>query len=569
MIVLGIHSGHDSSCAIVVDGRVVADVQEERFTRIKHSSNTPVHAMAYCLKAAGLRDINEVDIVASPSLRVPPQLVALLGLPARRERREIAKRILHRLGVPVGSLLLEPPVYFPDFRVKDPRKFVQIEHHLAHAASAHFTRAHRDRCLVFTLDGRGDGVCTSVWLAEGNSIRPLQKFGPEAAVGWAYSVVTEALHFWHGDGEGKTMGLAPYGDSEQCRGVLDPYFPVFAGTTLRRPVRLGTPHYWEESGATQFHFAQAGAVERLCDRHGREHIAAEAQRKLEECVTDYVFAWLEQTGVRRAAFAGGVFLNVKLNQRIWYGRDGRLEEQHIFPNAGDAGLAVGCALAAYYRHNAFEGTDVRDLYWGPEFSDQVVEGLLRERRLTYDPLGNPSATAAHMLSEGKIVGWFQGRMESGPRALGNRSILMSPMRAENKDIINARVKFREPFRPFCPSILHEHRDRYLVDARDEFFMITSFDAAPAERDKIPAVVHVDGTVRPQLVRKETNERYWHLIEEFGRRTGVSGVLNTSMNVKGEPIVNTPNEAIRCFADTGLDALIMGRYLLRKPSAGML
>ena len=562
MIVLGIHCGHDSSCAVVKDGRIIADVQEERFNRIKHSANVPVHAIGYCLEAAGLTDINAFDAIGCSSRNTTGPLADMLNL-KQPVGRGWLRNLLTRAGIRRPPSGRRPPIYQPDYTITDATKFHNVEHHLAHAASAHYTRLSPEKCLVFTIDGSGDHVSTAVWEAQGSTIRPLQKLYRGASIGWAYAIVTEALHWWPGDGEGKTMGLAPYGDPSKCRGVLDRLFPVLDGPEIIRPSEVGTHCGWRESGAMQFHFSLAREIEDLCRKHGRENIAAEAQRKLEECVMAYVFGWGRKTGIRRTAYAGGVFMNVKLNQRIWNARDGRLDEQHIFPNSGDSGLGAGVALELYYRQRPFKGMLLDTLYLGPEWADAQIEEMLRSRSLRYERVEDPSLEAAALLAEGKIVGWYQGRMESGPRALGNRSILMSPCKGENKDIINARVKYREGFRPFCPSILHAKRDEYLRDARDEYFMITSFDVAPEMRDRLPAVVHVDGTVRPQLVTREMNERYWRLIDEFGRRTGVYAILNTSMNIKGEPIVNSPADAIRCFFDTGIDVMFLGSFVLRK------
>ena len=200
MIVLGIHRGHDSSCAVVKDGKIIADAAEERFVRNKHSANVPVNALQYCLRAAGLKDINDFDLIASGWNKTPAHLAVLLGLQHSNIKKDLAKRLLNYAGIGMGAKELKPPIYLPNYRIADQGKFLCIEHHLAHAASAHYTRANSEKCLVFTIDGRGDGVCTAVWLAEGNSIKPLQKLHTEAAIGWAYSVVTEALHWWHGDG---------------------------------------------------------------------------------------------------------------------------------------------------------------------------------------------------------------------------------------------------------------------------------------------------------------------------------------------------------------------------------
>ena len=251
-----------------------------------------------------------------------------------------------------------------------------------------------------------------------------------------------------------------------------------------------------------------------------------------------------------------------LMQRLW--ETGKIRFHNIFPNAGDSGLAIGAALYAYYNENP--NTEIyylNNLYLGPDYTDKEILDVLKLRNLKYKWVEDPSTFAAKKLAEDKIVSWFQGRMESGPRALGNRSILMSANKAENKDIINARVKFREAFRPFCPSIIWEKKDDYLEKSRDELFMITSFTCKPEKRNKIPAVVHEDNTLRPQTVKREHNEKYWKLINEFGNITGEFLILNTSMNIMGEPIINHPREAIRCFFDNGLDVLIMNNFVLEK------
>jgi len=560
MIVLGIHCGHDSSAAIIRDGEILADAAEERFTRLKHCNHVPVKAMTYCLSIAGLSNINEVDYVAFSWKTPPKDLRVVLGIDNNSNLRQKVKEFL---GFGISSDHLQVPIYFPDFHLQDEKKLITVEHHLAHAASAYFTRSTNQQCLIFTVDGAGDGVSTAVWLGENNRIIPLEKLYREASIGWAYSIVTEALHWWHGDGEGKTMGLAPYGDRTQCAGVLDTYFPHFQGCNLLRPTKLGQAYYWIENSSTQFHFDEAYEVEKLVNQYGRENIAAEAQYKLEECLKEYIFGWATKSNCKNLAFSGGVFLNVKLNQRIWNERKGLIEEQHIFPNCGDSGLALGAALYVYYQHREFHGNNLKHLYFGPSFSNEDIEKIIKERNLRYRYTERPDITGAALLAQNKIIGWFQGRMESGPRALGNRSILMSPLDAKNKDIINQRVKFREGFRPFCPSILREKAEDYLMDWRDEYFMITSFDVKAEKRENIPAVVHVDGTVRPQMVCREINPLYWDLINEFSRLTGESVILNTSFNIKGEPIIHHPREAIRCLFDTGLDALFLGNYLLEK------
>lgn len=562
MIILGIHHGHDSSAALVVDGNVVADAQEERFNRLKHSADYPRRSIEFCLKKAGLKTIKDVDVIAWSGKKIPRLDAHILGIEPKLSNKDL-KSSIKKLVRKDEDHSAKLPVYFPDMAISSDTEVVELEHHLAHAASAYFTKRNAEKCLIFSIDGFGDDVCTSVWQGEGNSIIPLQKLGKEASIGWAYSIVTEGLHWIHGDGEGKTMGLAPYGDPKKCMGVLDHLFPEFDGVNLKKRTSYGKIDTWMFSSAYQWHLEEATKVEELVEQYGRENIAAEVQRKLEEIILAYVRAWIEKTGIRNIAFTGGLFLNVKLNQRIWEIRDDLIEDQYIFPNPGDSGLSVGAALYAYYRGNPFYGSSFSDLYLGPEYSNDEIEKILSNCKLSYEKCENPSLKAAKMLADGKIIAWFQGRMESGPRALGNRSILMSPLKQENKDTINERVKYREGFRPFCPSLLWESRDDYLVDSRDEPFMITSFNVVASQVSNIPAVVHVDNTARPQMVKKESNEKYWNLINEFGKLSGHTIVLNTSFNVKGEPIVCNPADAIKCFYTNGLDALFLGNYLVQK------
>jgi carbamoyltransferase len=560
--ILGIHLGHDSSAALVVDGRIVADVAEERFTRTKHYSGLPIAAIDYCLKSQKL-SIGDIDIVAVPAEGSVPELNFLLGLTgSRSEKPSRARQVLDFARQSLNRPGSKPPIYVKNFPINTSTEIVHVHHHLAHAASAYYTNPIAEKQLIVTIDGAGDGYSAAIWRGEKGRIELLESIPTSGSIGWFYSNVTEALGWWHGDGEGKTMGLAPYGDARQATGVLTKFHPKFSGGKLTEHHDFGRSYYWTEGGAIQWHFDEAYEIRELIAKHGREHIAAEAQRVLEEEVQQLIYPWLEREATRNLSCSGGVFLNVKLNQRIW--ESGRVDRQHLYPNAGDSGLAVGAALYAYYQANpAAPIHGIEDLYWGPEYSESEIEAALKLRNLNWRRLDDVEGYAASRLAEGKIVAWFQGRMESGPRALGNRSILMSANRPENKDIINARVKFREAFRPFCPSLLWENRADYLEKPRDEFFMITSFTCPEAKRARVPAVVHADRTLRPQTVKKYFNPRYWRLLNEFGKQTSEPLLLNTSFNIMGEPIVNHPREAIRCFYDNGLDCLVLGSFLLEK------
>jgi len=562
MKILGVHIGHDSSASLVIDGKICADVAEERFNRIKHYCGLPIKSIEYCLKSNNL-NISDIDIIAVPSKGSIPELNFLFDLKGNMKEQksktgqmfEFARRITKKSGI-------KPPIYIKNFPISSSVQILHVEHHLAHAASAYYSSGIKDRQLIITMDGAGDNTSIGLWMGENGRIKQLKKFNTSASLGWFYSIVTEALGWWHGDGEGKTMGLAPYGDFKKCKGVLDKYYPKFCNGELIEPYDFSNSYVWNDNGAIQFHYEQAYEVRKLINQYGKANIAAEAQRILEEQTFEIVFPWMKHEETNNLTCSGGVFLNVKLNQRIW--DSGKVINHNIFQNAGDSGLAAGAALYAYYMNNPeAEINSIDNLYWGPEYDDKEIEDVLKLRNLKAKKIGDVEKFTAKKLSENKIIGWFQGRMESGPRALGNRSILMSANMKENKDIINARVKFREPFRPFCPSLLWEKKEDYLFNARDEHFMITSFTCKKEKWGKVPAVVHEDHTLRPQTIKRSYNEKYWNLINEFGKITGEYLLLNTSFNIMGEPIINHPREAIRCFYDNGLDILVLNDYILEK------
>ncbi len=553
--------GHDSSSSLVENGRVISDVAEERFNRLKHYCGLPVQSIKYCL---GKNNLDEIDyiVIANKYGYMDNKLMTLLfGNHSSWLQQNIKNSFLSGFLTLAGLKKEVPPVYYEKYNLKDKSKIKFVDHHLAHAASAYYTQDNTGPMLLFVADGIGDGTSISVHVGDKGEIKTLKKYNRNGSLGWFYGLVTEGLHWWHGDGEGKTMGLAPYGNTSKTKGVLDDFYPHFKEGKIIKKFNLKNPSSWEEAGSVQYHFEEVKNIEKLVQEYGKENIAAEAQRVLEKEILDLVEFWVDKTGCRSVGFSGGVFLNVKLNQRIF--EKIKLDKQHIFPNAGDFGLAVGAALYYYYKKVEFKGNILDSLYTGPDYNNLNLDDFFKSRNLKFEKSRNIEIDTAKLLSDNKIIGWFQGRMESGPRALGNRSILMSPLRAENKDIINAKVKFREGFRPFCPSLLHEKAGDYFENYRDEFFMITSFKVKEQKRDKIPAVVHVDGTARPQMVKKTFNQRFWNLINEFGNITGEYILLNTSFNVRGEPIVNTPNEALKCFFDGGLDVLIIDDYIIRK------
>lgn len=571
--VLGIHFGHDSSCSLVKDGKVVASVAEERFTQSKHYSLPPIRALNYCLKSAGIT-IKEVDLIVFPSIARLMELEVILNLQkqswipggAGENTNDLSYYIRFFLIETMRLLrkkLIELPTYVKRYDASG-KEILHIEHHLAHAASAYYTSGFNEKSLVITADGSGDGLSTTVWVGERGKLSPLLKVGREGSLGAFYGTVTEALGWIVSDGEGKTMGLAPYGNTKKTKGKLDFICPRYEKGKLVKPYNWGWPAEWKDESADHWHFSAADKIKELADKYGKENIAAEAQRLLEKELLSFVKFWKGKTGINKAALSGGVFLNVKANQKIL--ESGIFDDIFVFPDAGDSGVSAGAALYGYYLKNP--GTKIERMtntYWGPSFTNEEIEQILKVRKLNYKKLSAKKLPkeAAKLLAQGKIVGWFQGRMEAGPRALGSRSILMDPRKAENKDIINATVKYREAFRPFCPSILEEAALEYFEDAREAPFMIISFDVKKGYEKKIPAVTHVDGTARPQTVNKKQNYLYYELIKQFGRITGVPVVLNTSFNIKGKPIVCSPEDAIKCFYDTGIEYLFLGNFVLKK------
>jgi carbamoyltransferase len=565
MNILGITCTHDASACVLADGAILANAAEERFSRVKHDWGFPIAAIKSCLVQSGLSG-SDIDVVVIAAQRPPIGLIDRFVLSADQmaalaelwpHDSEGRKRFLSGAE---RDLALD----FDRIELGSHCRFVCVEHHLAHAAAAYFTRGSKERCMIATLDGVGDYLSTAIWTGEGNTISRVRSWGPESSLGWFYGNATEALGWQHGDGEGTVMGLAPYGDPQKVGDRLNRFHPVFKEGELVAPHQFGRWSSFSDHGNHHAHLPEALGIRRIADTCGREAVAARAQQIIEQQVLGLVRHWTGALNVRRLACGGGLFLNVKLNQRIWYETD--LEEQWIYPDPGDGGLAVGAALYAWHHFTQPEGaTKLDTLYHGPEFGDAEIRRILEARQLEFCELQDPAFTAATLLAQGQIVAWFQGRMEAGPRALGGRSSLMAADKPENKDTLNSKVKFREGFRPFCPSMLAEKRADYLRRSRDEPFMITSFDITPEKRDRVPAVVHVDGTVRPQTVKRQANPRYYDLIRHFGELTGEYLLLNTSLNIKGEPMVCHPREALRCFYDTGIDALVMGNFLLAKRS----
>ncbi len=578
MYILSIHNGHDASVALIKDGQIVYYVQEERLNGIKHFGGAlPMRALDQCFQSLNISQ-NDLRLIVVPGLHQIKD-IELLFHANSKEKIDISSSEtkfsdkLRAMAVNAAGYFsyfnitdqMDFPVYRPTYPIKNKTRLLQINHHLSHAASAYYTSGF-DECLVVTADGSGDGLSVTAWVGKAGELKPVIKIGRNGSLGFFYNIVTEALGWQISEGEGKTMGLAPYGNTNKTKGVLDFITPIYRDGRLVKPKFFGIFKSWKTDGTFHWHTPQSARVKKLIDKYGKENIAAEAQRVLEEQMLNFITPWIKKLNIKKVAAAGGVFLNVKMNQRIW--ETNTLDDFFIYPDAGDAGLTIGAGLFTHYSimKNKYIPKRIKNTYWGKEYSDLEIEKILRLRKLKFTKYADKSKLikdTAKLLASDKIVAWFQGKMEAGPRALGNRSILMDPRKAEFKDIINFRVKFREGFRPFCPSMTKAVAKKYLINPTSAEFMIISFDVPKEKVKDILAVVHVDGTARPQVVTKNANPLYHQLIEEFGKLTGVPVLLNTSFNIKGQPVIEDPHTAIKCFYDTGLDYLVMGSFLLSK------
>ncbi len=543
MNILGIHLGHDANAALIMNGRIVADVQEERFNRVKHSADPPKAAVAACLEK-GRINIEQVDVVAFSGQRLHADVHRLLELDTGDQ--------------------WEPPVYHTRYRLPARTRIRSYDHHQCHAATAFFLSPDIEPALIMVSDGFGDDCSISFWTGKGGSLQLVTKYPKEGSLGWFYSNVTEALGWIHGDGEGKTMALAAGADPSVALGALAMFCPEYQGVDLVRPRDFGKIGRLVERGAIQWHLPDAYEIRKLLESFSPEELAAAAQELLERNHLTLCSHWLKKTSLSRLCLSGGVFLNIILNRHL----SGLLPQDRLFvtPNPADSGLGLGaalCALSEFAPHQIKPGLPTP--YLGPGFSDEEIMDFLNRRKLAFRQVDEHQLcrTVAEALADNRCVGWFQGSMESGPRALGNRSILMSPLRAEHQEYINRNVKYREPFRPFCPSILEEDRNRYIEQGDSAPYMILAFSTPPDIRKAIGAVVHSDGTIRPQVVSANSNPRFHRLLLEFRKLTGEGILLNTSFNIKGEPIVCTPADAVRCFYSSGMDMLVLGTCIVTK------
>jgi carbamoyltransferase len=558
MITLGINYTrmHDSSACIVRDGELLFAVAEERISRLKHDARFPGNAIRACLDFTKLLSgqIDEVCFgwqTAGPGFRHDLKCFASGKMPLTY--LNLLTTTSHFLSMWHQKGGAKP--FAREFGEGKARmRFV--DHHLAHAISAYAYSGFDDAAVV-VMDGRGASEATSVWRGHAGRLDHVLTIPFPDSVGFFYSEFTEFLGFHRNSDEWKVMGLAPYGKP----GVdLHPFIEPEAAPYRVHAKRLFGNGVGPFTGMTPMLGAPRVPEADIDDRH--KNIAYAVQNACELVMMSVVRLAVEKTRSHNLCLAGGVALNSKANGKILAA--GLVHKMFVQPAASDDGVALGAALAPYLDAGGkLPNRAMRHTYLGPSFEDNAIENALLTYKIHYTKMADPAGTAAELLSRGKILGWFQGRMEFGPRALGNRSILADPRDPEMTTKVNNAVKFREWWRPFAPSFKQEAAGEYLESATDSPFMILTAQVKPEKRSVIPAVTHVDGSARPQTVEKEINPLYWRLIDEFGKRTGVPVVMNTSFNLRGEAIVNTPTDAIRTFFSSGMDALLIGSFLVEK------
>jgi carbamoyltransferase len=583
---------HDAAAALLHDGQLVAAAEEERFSRKKHDYDYPKNAIQFCLDSAGItgKDLDYVVFFEKPFRKLDRILATVLQTYPKSWkvfRESMIGWVLDKLWV--GSTL-QNELGVPKDRV------LFSEHHLSHAASAYLCSPF-DEAAILTVDGVGEWVTGTYGVGRGSEIKLLKQTNFPHSIGLLYSGFTAFLGFEVNEGEYKVMGMAPYGQPRYVDKVwkmikqnsdgsfaLDMDYFCFHHSTDKtynnnfvklfgdpRPTKL--QFFTEATGFPKYFGTPPGNYQELCklNQHYAD-IAASIQKVTEEVLVGMARNVQKQTGMKKLCIAGGVGLNSVANTRML--KESGFEELFIQPAAGDGGGALGAALWAYNSLLGKPRTFRMDhAYWGKAYSDAEVSDFLTKNKIPHRHIEKDDELydqVVDRLTTGKVIGWYQGRFEWGPRALGNRSIIADPRSHERKDIVNAKIKFREPYRPFAPSVLAEYAENYFelpnaAKHNPARYMLYVTPVKTSQQENLPAITHVDGTGRLQTVFKEYSPRYYSLIERFGQATGVPVILNTSFNLRGEPIVTTPANAFSTFSKSEMDSLVMGNFVVDKPS----
>ncbi|HYH08071.1 MAG TPA: carbamoyltransferase C-terminal domain-containing protein [Thermoanaerobaculia bacterium] len=580
MIILGINAHHaDASAAIVVDGKLVAAAEEERFRRVKHWAGFPSVAIDYCLREAGVT-LNQVDHVAvnrDPNARMMQR--ARFVLAKRPSLNAIRQRLENRAKIKDLRTELVEAFHLDSLKPK----LHHVEHHRAHLASAFFVAPFQE-AAVLSIDGFGDFVSSMWGVARGNRIEVLGEVGFPHSLGIFYTAMTQYLGFPHYGDEYKVMGLAPYGKPvfmDEMRDIVRVHDGRFSlNLEYFTHHTIGLNMVWQGGSPvigpvySEKLIEKLGPMRAASDPMEQRHkdLAASMQAMFEEAYFALANALHEKTGLPNFCLAGGCGYNSVANGLVF--DRSPYKDLYIQAAAGDAGGAIGAAYWVWNEELHQPRSFVMDhAYWGPEYSDGDVDKAVHLRQQDLDEAHcvirrvrnerELCRLTAEQVAKGNVVGWFQGRMEWGPRALGNRSIVCDPRRADMKDILNHKIKRRESFRPFAPSVLREAVGEWFETDYDVPFMLQVYQIREAKRPQVPAVTHVNGSGRLQSVTEAQNARYYHLIEAFRDLTGVPMVLNTSFN-ENEPVVNTPHEALDCFLRTKMDLLVMGDLMIQRP-----
>jgi carbamoyltransferase len=554
-----ISQGHDSAAALVADGRIVAAAAEERFSRNKHTGNFPEGAIQYCLAEAGINP-GDVDEIAHSFDYFPYRPIYLIDPVTAEQYRQVFSR---------EAFVERVNRFFPTF----PCDRVQhVNHHLAHAASAYYTSGW-DECLVVVIDAMGEVNSATVFHAHDNALDKLQETSASDSIGVLYSLVTLHLGFDFNSDEYKIMGLAPYGDPSRFRPFFRQAVQRLDDGRIRIPLlRMNrTREDRENYGATRHHLQEHLTPSRepeaeITDEHC--DVAAALQECLDEVMLHLCGQAGRTTGLNRLALAGGVALNCTANGKLL--QSGRFDEIYIQPAAGDDGSALGAALWEASRGCAVQNNRMPVPFLGPAPSTRDIDEAIGQFQDRIEAVRLPNlheicVEAAKLIRDGQVIGWYRGKMEFGPRALGHRSILADPGHPQMRDRINAMVKMREAFRPFAPAVsLEQAHEWFELPSDSELpFMIVTVAVREQHRASLPAVTHVNGSARVQTVSKRDNSDFHALLREVGNLTGREMVLNTSFNVKGQPIVNTPGEALETFLASGIQSLFLENILIRR------
>lgn len=579
MYILGINAYHgDSSACLLKDGKIINAIEEERIRRVKHWAGFPSEAISFCLKDAGIKikDIDYITIGRNPSAHLGKKIVSslkkLVNFKFIKDRVANIKKVTSLKSEIAKGL----GVSESDIRAE----IKHIEHHRSHLASAFFASPF-DEAAVLSIDGFGDFSSTMIAVGKYNKIDVLDAVTYPHSLGIFYTALTQFLGFpWYGD-EYKVMGLSPYGEAKYLDkmkkivslndnglfGIDESYF-IHSTEGVAMTWEDGAPFIGRiySDKLIELFGKPRDKDEPLTQYH--KDLAASVQQHCEDVIFHILNHLQKRTGLKNICIAGGVAQNSVANGKILQLTD--FENVYI-PSAGyDAGTAIGSALWHYHQNLGNDNrVFVRDAYLGAHYSDDEIEQVLKDENIKYTRFNNDEETIEHtaaLLAKGAVLGWFQGRTEFGPRALGNRSVLVHPGRQDAKDLINSKIKRRESFRPFAPSILREYVSEYFESDDDAFFMEKVFMIREEKRAGLPAVTHVDGSGRLQTVHKDVSPKYYALIDKFREKTGLPILLNTSFN-ENEPIVNHPKEALDCFLRTEMDAIVMGNILVTREMLG--